>query len=73
MTINQAIKQARKMRGLTQEQAGDIIGCSKQLISQYELGQIEPTVRQAQKFITAYGIRFLLGPDSIELIRKTQS
>lgn len=42
MSIGNNIRNIRKKNGMTLKQIADIIGCSPQLISQYESGKRQP-------------------------------
>ena len=44
MTIGERIKQARKAKGLTQEELAEKLGCTKQSIAQYEKGRRSPKI-----------------------------
>lgn len=55
----------RKIKGLTQEQVGKIVGVSKQMISLIESGQCNPSISVANALEDLFGIpqRELLAKD----------
>ena len=52
------LKVARKRAGLTQADCGHLLGASNNVISQIELGQRMPTVRELCTLSVIYGDRF---------------
>lgn len=63
MTIGERIKQARKTKGLTQKQLGEMSGTSETTVKQYELGKRQPRIEQLQALATALNVPmfYLLG------------
>jgi transcriptional regulator with XRE-family HTH domain len=58
MTIGQKIKQARKVKGITQEELGKIVGVQKSAIAKYESGRVVNIKRSTlQKIASALNIR----------------
>lgn len=58
MEIGQKIKQARKEKGMTQEELGKIIGVQKSAIAKYESGRVVNIKRSTlQKIASALNIR----------------
>ena len=55
MNIGNNIRNIRKEKGMTLQQIANIMGCSPQLISQYETGKRIPKNEQIQKIATALG------------------
>lgn len=49
----QKLKEARRKKGLTQEQLAKKIGVNRSVISKYESGMIEPSVTQIEKIADA--------------------
>ena len=45
LSLGNRIKQARERIGITQEELADSIGVSRTTIARYELGEIEPKLR----------------------------
>ena len=64
MTIGERIKQARKAKGLTQKQLGDLSNTSEGTVRQYEIGKRQPRLEQLQAIAAALGVPTvdLLGP-----------
>lgn len=56
MTIGERIKQARKLKGLTQKQLGELSETSEITVRQYELGKRQPRLEQLQRISTALGV-----------------
>jgi len=55
MDIGNSIRTMRKKRKMTLKQVADIMGCSPQLISQYETGHRIPKINTLKKFADALG------------------
>ncbi len=55
MSIGNNIRNIRKEKGMTLQQIADIIGCSPQLISQYESGKRQPKLETKKKIADALG------------------
>ena len=53
MSYNERLRDARKAKGLTQAQLGELVGCAKNTISSYESGVNEPSVAVLNKMMTA--------------------
>lgn len=53
MSIGNNIRNIRKEKGLTLKQIADIMGCSPQLISQYESGKRQPKLETIKKIAVA--------------------
>lgn len=53
MPYNDRIREARKSKGYTQAQLGEMIGCAKNTISSYEKGTNEPSVAILNKIMSA--------------------
>jgi len=56
MTIGERIKEARKKKGLTQEELAGKLGCTKQSIAQYEKGRRSPKIDGLIKIAEALNI-----------------
>ena len=56
MTFGEKLKKIREERNLTQEQLGNILGTSKQVISRYENGHRSPSVTIAASYAERLGI-----------------
>lgn len=56
MSIGTKIKTMRKEKGMTLQQIAVIMGCSPQLISQYEAGKRIPKIETIQKIATALNV-----------------
>lgn len=50
------LKEARKSKGMTQEQLASALGVKRSLISKYESGTISPTLAQNEKIAKILGI-----------------
>ena len=48
MTLGQSLAIARKKKGISQEQAGEKLGVSRQTVSNWELDLSMPDIRQAK-------------------------
>lgn len=53
MAFNDRLKEARRKKGLTQEQLGELIGVAKTTITGYEKGNSDPGITKIYKLITA--------------------
>ena len=53
MSIGKNIRAIRKEKKMTLQQIADILGCSPQLISQYENGKRTPKIETQQKIANA--------------------
>ncbi|HBA46329.1 MAG TPA: hypothetical protein DCZ91_00710 [Lachnospiraceae bacterium] len=56
MSIGKNIQNIRKEKGMTLQQIANIMGCSPQLISQYENGKRIPKLKTIRKIATALGV-----------------
>lgn len=54
----QAIRNARKAAGVTQEQLAEVLGINRATLSKYETGVIEPSVSQLKTIAAALRIDF---------------
>lgn len=63
LLLGRRIKQAREQAGLTQEKLAERIGVSRTAISRFELGEIEPSVRNLAALAKELGVTsdYLLG------------
>ena len=50
------IREARKQKGMTQEQLADVIGVKRAVISKYENGSITPSILRLEKIARALGV-----------------
>lgn len=66
-------REIRKARGLTQTEAGDRIGVTKQMISQYEVGTRRPGLDVLQSLARAYGVVFEVHGDRVTWRDKTNN
>ena len=64
-TFGENLRKYRKEAGLTQQQLGDKLGCSKELISQYERGKLNPKIETVKRFADALSVEM----DALEHIR----
>lgn len=66
--MGELIKQARQLRGMSQEELGKAIGKTKSAISKYELGHREPSFPQLRQIANALNVTvgYLEGYESIE-------
>jgi transcriptional regulator with XRE-family HTH domain len=65
------LKVARKKSGLTQVDCGHLIGSSKNIISQIELGQRVPTIKELCSLSLIYGRSFeSFYTDTLHQVRK---
>lgn len=58
MTVGERIKQARKLKGLTQKQLGELSETSEITVRQYELGKRQPRLEQLQRIAAALGMKW---------------
>jgi len=68
MTIGERIKQARKAKGFTQKQLGELSKTSEGTVRQYEIGKRQPRLEQLQAIAAALDVPLeaLVGiPDSV--------
>lgn len=56
MSYTDRIREARKAKGLTQAQLGQLIGCAKNTVSSYENGTNEPSVAILNKIMSALDV-----------------
>lgn len=56
MSIGNNIRNIRKEKGITLQQIADVMGCSPQLISQYENGKRIPKIENIRKIAAALGV-----------------
>lgn len=55
MTIGEGIKEARKNKGLSQQELGDMLGVSQAMIAQYENGKRVPKIETLERIANALG------------------
>lgn len=55
MSLGNSLFQARKKRGISQEEAAEKLGVSRQTISKWELDETLPDIRQSKKLAVLYG------------------
>lgn len=67
--ISQKIKNARALKGLSQQELADMIGVSKQMISKYEKGESIPTSSNLLKLSKSLKVKidYFFKPSKIEL------
>ena len=58
MIIRNHIKEYRDKNGYTQSQLGDIIGLSKNTISEYELGHFDPCLKNICQLCIIFNCKF---------------
>ena len=56
MAFHDRLKEARRNRGLTQEQLGSAIGAAKSTITGYEKGKSEPSVAKINELMQVLGV-----------------
>ena len=56
MNLGESLFNARKSRGLTQEEAAGKLGVSRQTVSKWEMGETLPDIRQAKRLAVLYGV-----------------
>ena len=56
MNLGNSLFQARKKRGLSQEDVAEKLGVSRQTISKWETDETVPDIYQAKKMALLYGI-----------------
>lgn len=65
-SVSEAIKKARKSKGLTQKDLGNLLGVSEVMIGQYERGVRNPKIEMLSRISTALDIPFSsLLPDDL--------
>ena len=63
MELGERLKELRLQRGFTQEQAGQILGVSVQVVSKWERGLTQPDVQMMPRIAVLYRISLdELGP-----------
>lgn len=58
-TIGARIREARKIKGLTQKELGEKAGIAEPTIRRYELGKLNPKMETIQKIAAALGVSWL--------------
>ena len=58
MSLGSSLFQARKKRGLSQEEVAGKLGVSRQTISKWELDETLPDIRQSKKLSNLYPLTF---------------
>ncbi len=66
IAIGQALKAARKSKKMTQQQLADIIGVERSVLTRYETGVIEISMKQFVVICDALGVDFVDVMNSIE-------
>lgn len=56
MNLGSNLFNARKKKGLSQEEVAEELGVSRQTISKWELDETLPDIRQSKKLATIYGL-----------------
>lgn len=56
MRLGNSLFQARKKRGMSQEEVAEKLGVSRQTISKWELDETLPDIRQSKKLAVLYGL-----------------
>lgn len=56
MSLGNSLFQARKKRGMSQEEVAEKLGVSRQTISKWELDETLPDIRQSKKLAVLYGL-----------------
>lgn len=56
MTISQNLKDLRRLSGMTQEQAAEKVGLTRQAISSYESGRTQPDLAMLEQLAAVYGV-----------------
>ena len=56
MNLGDHLFQARKKKGLSQENVAERLGVSRQTVSKWELNETLPDIRQAKSMATLYGL-----------------
>lgn len=66
LILGKRIKQARELKGLTQESLAEMVGVSRTAIARWESGDIDPTVDHLIRMSNSLGvdISYLLGADN---------
>lgn len=57
-TTKMSLKGFREMKQLTQEEAADLLGISKDTLSNYERGKTYPNVSLIKRFERLYGVTY---------------
>lgn len=58
MTVGERIKRARKLKGLTQKQLGELSETSEITVRQYELGKRQPRLEQLRRIASALDVEW---------------
>ena len=56
MNLGESLFNARKNKGLTQEETAGKLGVSRQTVSKWETGETLPDIRQAKRLAVLYGV-----------------
>ncbi len=56
MSLGNNLFKARKKKGLSQEEAAEKLGVSRQTISKWEVDETLPDIRQSKKLAVLYGL-----------------
>lgn len=70
MKLNEKIKNARKVAGLTQQQVADTIGTSKQSYAMYEQGTRQPRLEKLKQIAKACGVKLDYFGDDVNHLQK---
>lgn len=54
--MNQVFKSVRKLRGLTQDEAAELIGVKAQQVGRWERGEYEPDASEIDAMCEAYNV-----------------
>ena len=75
MLIGSRLKEARKERGLTQSELGDLIGVGKSAVCCYEKETRNPTLESIIELMHVLGVSadYLLGTDNIVKTKKSEA
>jgi transcriptional regulator with XRE-family HTH domain len=66
------IRFARERRGLSQDELSELSGVSQSLISRYESGQVEPSLRTVQRLLNAADAVMTIDVDGVRMIDTTR-
>ncbi|MGI8607880.1 MAG: helix-turn-helix domain-containing protein [Candidatus Dormibacteria bacterium] len=66
------IRTARERKGLTQGELAHAAGMAQGLISRYEAGLVEPTMKTIQRLVNAAGVVMTIEVDGIRMIDTTR-
>jgi transcriptional regulator with XRE-family HTH domain len=66
------IRFARERQGMSQDDLSELSGVTQSLISRYEAGLVEPSLRTVQRLLNAAGVVMTIDVDGVRMIDTTR-